>query len=328
MTPTLSMDDLPGGGLYTDGCGLVLTGNTEFCQTVDCPPHALEGSTMDEWLTGGARIFAQTHLWPLLRKNGAVRDAFVHLRSRHGDPVPMYVSAKWTQLGPTSGVMWIFFAADERRQFEEELIALRLQAEQSAAQLRSAHEQLRALNQQLQAKVHSALAQNQTLERMAQTDSLTQLGNRRSLEGAAQHLVAGLGFSVLMIDVDHFKRVNDTQGHLRGDQVLRDVALCVSRSARYGDTAVRYGGEEFALLLPQADAAQALSVAERIHLAIAAQRPGGLDLTVSIGVATSEHGELGLPQALEASDHALYRAKREGRNRTVHAQHPAPATPD
>lgn len=316
VPPVLSMDDLPGGGLYTDGSGLVLAGNAEFCHTVECLPEALEGSSMDRWMTGGARIFAQTHLWPLLRKNGAVRDAYIHLRALGGHKVPMYVNAKWVWQGSQRGVLWLFFAAEERRQFEEELIALRLQAEQSAEQLRQAHDQLRTLNQQLQAKVHRTQEENLTLERMAQTDSLTQLGNRRSLELAAQDLGSGRAYSLLMIDVDHFKRVNDMHGHSHGDKVLRDVALCVSRSARQGDTAVRYGGEEFALLLPQADAHQAWGVAERIHQAIAELRPGGLDLTVSIGVATSSQGQLPLTAALEAADKALYRAKHAGRNRT------------
>ncbi len=126
--------------------------------------------------------------------------------------------------------------------------------------------------------------------------------------------------AVVMVDIDHFKNVNDTYGHQAGDEVLRGVALCLLDAVRDGvDIAARYGGEEFALILPETDREGAWSLAERVRQLVAAQQivygDAVLRVTASLGVATfPEQGER--PQALvEAADQALYRAKRNGRNR-------------
>ncbi len=156
---------------------------------------------------------------------------------------------------------------------------------------------------------------------MALKDSLTQLGNRRSLHQAAQRLADSSRpvsrFAVLMIDVDHFKRVNDQYGHERGDTVLADVARCIQQAARQGDYAIRYGGEEFAMVLDQVTQEQAVAVAERLHQRIRATRPGDLPITVSIGVSLSEDGAADLFRVINRADEALYKAKDQGRDRTV-----------
>ena len=165
-------------------------------------------------------------------------------------------------------------------------------------------------------------------ETRANIDALTGLPNRRYLEEyvaiAGPRRRAGDSFGVLMIDIDHFKRLNDRYGHASGDSVLRAVGERISAAIRATDTPARYGGEEFAVVLRRANQAQAVEVAERIRQAIRAIPPGELKLrepvTVSIGVAVSESAEVGLPNLLEAADQALYRAKREGRNRTVLAR--------
>ena len=159
-------------------------------------------------------------------------------------------------------------------------------------------------------------------ETRANIDALTGLPNRRYLEEyvaiAGPRRRAGDSFGVLMIDIDHFKRLNDRYGHASGDSVLRAVGERISAAIRATDTPARYGGEEFAVVLRRANQAQAVEVAERIRQAIRAIPPGELKLrepvTVSIGVAVSESAEVGLPNLLEAADQALYRAKREGRD--------------
>jgi diguanylate cyclase (GGDEF)-like protein len=165
-------------------------------------------------------------------------------------------------------------------------------------------------------------------ETKANIDALTGLPNRRYLEEyvaiAGPRRRAGDSFGVLMIDIDHFKRLNDRYGHASGDSVLRAVGERISAAIRATDTPARYGGEEFAVVLRRANQAQAMEVAERIRQAIRAIPPAELKLrepvTVSIGIAVSESAEVGLPNLLEAADQALYRAKREGRNRTVLAR--------
>lgn len=147
-------------------------------------------------------------------------------------------------------------------------------------------------------------------------DPLTGLANRRLMElvlerNLARARRAGSELSLVMIDVDHFKRFNDAHGHTAGDAVLRQLAAAITASVRDADLAARYGGEEFLLLLPDAGLKQAAEAAERVRQLVAAQTA----VTISLGVACY-HEALGSAQALvDAADAAMYRAKRAGRNR-------------
>jgi diguanylate cyclase (GGDEF)-like protein len=163
------------------------------------------------------------------------------------------------------------------------------------------------------------------LEQMALTDTLTGVPNRRALDedlGRICHLADrhNESHSLILVDLDHFKAVNDTHGHLIGDQVLRMSADGLTRTLRNSDRVYRFGGEEFAVLLPHTDAPHAREAAERIRLALASlalDRLVGapLCITASCGVATHLAGE-GPEQWLARADEALYRAKQAGRNQT------------
>jgi len=158
------------------------------------------------------------------------------------------------------------------------------------------------------------------LNRDAQTDPLTGLGNRRGLEFSLSLLAAeGRAFSAIVLDIDHFKQVNDNHGHEVGDQVLRRLAELMRGCCREGDLLCRTGGEEFLMLLPGASLKVAAAVAERLRVTVqdTPVEPVGA-VTVSLGVARwdgesgSEPGEI-----LNDADRALYRAKQAGRNRVA-----------
>jgi diguanylate cyclase (GGDEF)-like protein len=163
------------------------------------------------------------------------------------------------------------------------------------------------------------------LQRLVTVDSLTGLRNRRWLDDTfARQLSratrANQPLSLLMIDIDRFKDVNDTYGHPAGDAVLRRVAHTLATGLRPQDSLARYGGEEFTVLLPGLGRQQSLQVAERLRLAIQANRGDSkrdnvAQITVSIGVATATHDE-SLGALLQRADEALYRAKESGRNCT------------
>ena len=158
-------------------------------------------------------------------------------------------------------------------------------------------------------------------------DPLTGCLNRRGFEQELDRTIArasryGGEVSLLAIDVDHFKRVNDTYGHLAGDAVLRDLAHVIGGSARAGDLVARVGGEEFVMLLPHTDCESAGVVAERLLEKVRAHRCDVLReeqrLTVSIGIASEQVVDDAVASALRArADEALYVAKRLGRNRVV-----------
>jgi two-component system cell cycle response regulator len=175
--------------------------------------------------------------------------------------------------------------------------------------------------------VEHTMADNARLELLAQTDPLTQLLNRRALtERITAEMERALRYdaslALLMVDLDHFKRVNDTHGHLIGDDVLRDMAALLRGLVRENDLVARYGGEEFVILLPETDDAGALAFAERVRTAVRAQpfaaRPGeeAIALTASIGVAAFPAARIETVEDLFArADAALYRAKADGRDR-------------
>ncbi len=175
--------------------------------------------------------------------------------------------------------------------------------------------------------VESTMADNARLEQLAQTDPLTQLFNRRALtERMTAEMERALRYdstmALLMIDLDHFKRVNDTFGHLVGDDVLRDVAQLLGNTIRGSDIAARYGGEEFLVLLPETDDSGAELFAERIRAAVhdyefaRAEGAPSLRLTASIGVAVFPAARIeSVEDLFTRADTALYRAKADGRNR-------------
>ncbi len=159
-------------------------------------------------------------------------------------------------------------------------------------------------------------------------DGLTGMLNRRSLHARAQELaeqsaVTGEPIGLVVGDLDRFKLVNDTHGHAAGDAVLVDVAYAIRKELRAFDLAYRLGGEEFLVVLPGATADEASEVAERLRAAVERAPAGGLDVTMSFGVASSGGGAFAYETTFGAADAALYRAKQGGRNRVECAGVPA-----
>jgi diguanylate cyclase (GGDEF)-like protein len=156
------------------------------------------------------------------------------------------------------------------------------------------------------------------LERLATRDPLTRCLNRRGLSQAVASLdrAGGRSIAVLVADLDHFKDINDRFGHARGDEVLVAVAEAIRRAVREEDVVARTGGEEFTIVLADADAARARSVAERVRRAIAAAH-ATTRVTTSIGVALSTSEDVTLDRLHVAADRAMYVAKQTGRDRVV-----------
>ncbi len=177
--------------------------------------------------------------------------------------------------------------------------------------------------------LHNALRLEQVTEE-ADQDGLTGLNNRQHFDRRLQeewqrHQRLGQPFSLLMLDLDHFKDLNDSCGHLTGDRALSAVGRLLLDSLRQSDFPARYGGEEFVILLPHTDGDQACSLAERLRQALASQPVIGRDgswmrLTASFGVATFAPQQTGSPEELlHLADKALYKAKKNGRNQVAQA---------
>ena len=158
-----------------------------------------------------------------------------------------------------------------------------------------------------------------TLEQVAHTDALTGLGNRRYLEAQlARAFAAGQTFSLVLIDIDHFKQVNDTFGHAAGDSVLRQLATLLKAGLRTGDSLGRWGGEEFMLLIPELGDGSARELCQRLKGNIEYYTFEVGAVTISSGVATFQPGD-SAESLIARADAALYRAKADGRNCVVTA---------
>lgn len=209
-----------------------------------------------------------------------------------------------------------------RRQADEQREALAAAARAARAQTALILLACLAVAAALYALLRSA-RRNRRNSALAQTDFLTGIPNRRHISELGRRLLArcrdrGEPLSVLLADLDYFKSINDRHGHPAGDRALRAVANELKRRLRTGDEIGRYGGEEFAIVLPQTSLERALAIAERLRGAIAALGPQDIDLdsglTVSIGVATLRSDD-DFDALLARADHALYASKQGGRNR-------------
>lgn len=294
-------------------------------------PHApLTGLVM--WLVG----------WNSLRKGNPAARYFLiawsmvivgglaySLKSWGLLPSNLFTEHSW-QIGAAIEAIFLSLAIADRIRSESRQ-RIRHQQEAQDAQARALDIQRSAndmLEQSVKERTEELREANQKLQQLSDTDQLTDLSNRRSLDRYLTHTLvrAAVGkqpVAVLMIDIDHFKPVNDTHGHQVGDDSLREIAQRIQASSRWpADMVARYGGEEFCVVLPGTDQQTAMTVAQRIRKSVlsepVATRAGPLELTVSLGVFAAIPSVDDSPDHfLEQADQALYRSKQEGRNRVT-----------
>ena len=164
--------------------------------------------------------------------------------------------------------------------------------------------------------------QHDALINLAMRDQLTNLYNRHYLLEMANHRVARamrkkVPVSVLILDVDHFKKINDTQGHVVGDLVLKSLAELLQQLCRQEDILARFGGEEFLIFFDECDEKNATNIAERMRIEIAQLNPAKIPISASIGVAQLKIGEEGFTDLVKRADDAMYHAKKTGRNKVI-----------
>lgn len=204
------------------------------------------------------------------------------------------------------------------------------------SELHRANEALREVLAALSASKDEVQRKNEELQLLATRDPLTGCLNRRSFREALDVMLrdaqaSGSALSCLMLDIDHFKAVNDTHGHAIGDRVIQEVAKKLQECARATDLVCRYGGEEFCVVVPGMRLTGALAFAERVRdciereCAVGVREVEGLRVTVSIGVDSLAGDVPGAPTLLDRADQALYRAKRGGRNRVCELALAGPA---
>ncbi|AGA27934.1 sensor domain-containing diguanylate cyclase [Singulisphaera acidiphila] len=264
--------------------------------------------------------------------SAAIHKQFLAVPTRHGPPGSLMVQQTQVRRLPGQSTLALITIGDvtseafqltalraERTRLvtiQAELLRLMKAAEADRIRVERLHAELQEAHVSLGRK-------NAELAELAATDALTGLANRRRFREVLESAFAlaireGLPLSLMMLDIDEFKKYNDEYGHIAGDEVLRGMAVVFDASLRMGDTAARYGGEEFVVLLPMTDSRSARTVAERLRTDIEHHAWPLRQVTSSFGVVTLGPSSAGAAEFLNQADRALYHSKRRGRNCISH----------
>lgn len=304
------LDRAPVGYVILDKEWNVLEVNRTFLEMakLDCPPRKVR-----DMLTVSGWVYFQTFFMPAIELHGRVKEMEISLRCRKGR-MPALLSAAEAAGRYECAIL----PMPVRGEYEDELMEAKREAERVRLETEQANSHLMGLLQKIQNKQNELIQLTEQFRELASTDPLTGLANRRAFEKQME-LLDESPYAVIALDIDHFKRVNDTYGHAIGDEVLKRVATAMQDFA--GETGgmlvypARIGGEEFVVIVETASRAAAESAADTIRKRIAAAgKP--IPVTVSAGVALRKAGEEPA-LLLKRADEALYRSKREGRNRVT-----------
>lgn len=297
-------DDFPCACLVTDspdfrGGRKLLYANTHAEKLLGTPRETLIEGKLTDILTPASVIMLDTYLLPLLMHEGKCEEVMLDCRGPEGQAIPVAINAEMSSSG-TGYICWSLFNASRFNQLNQKLVKARRQLE----------------------------SQNEQLYQLTVTDELTGLFNRRQLKKRAEQLLAQSKrskspVSVVVLDIDNFKQINDTHGHLAGDKILKQLASVLHYHARESDVVGRFGGEEFCFVLPDTRESEAAMFALRLHALVSQIKVAGQPLTISIGLVSSEHleNEVNTYEVLfNIADRAMYAAKMAGRNQTVTAR--------
>lgn len=266
-------------------------------------------------LTVASRVYFQTYFMPSIALHGRVDEMFLTLKGA-GGPVPVLMNTvKRNGLYECALIPMTI-----RGEYEKELLLAKRNAEKINREAAEAYAKLQNLLAEVEQKQRELEELNANLQQMTTTDPLTGLKNRRYLEEALSEMAgqaeAGKPLALLVIDIDFFKRVNDTYGHQMGDAVLQELSWKLLHEANGRGIAARMGGEEFVILLPDSARSKAQAFAEELRGKIEQGEWVHIPVTVSIGVAIFEPGD-NADSLFARADEALYASKNAGRNRVT-----------
>ena len=309
-----SYSHLPCGFLSLNHAGIITYANPFFCEWIERVADEVEGQHVEQFLSVSNKFVFYSYFYPMLHINGIVQEFVLHFETSKEQQLPAILSAIRLGQGEQEYIDCIIMPMTQRMKYERELRDMTKQLECANAEKDKAFQELQ--------KLHQAIEQRQQeLITLTNTDKLTSLYNRRYIE---EHLARRMqqaeadSFSVLLVDIDFFKKVNDTYGHQIGDYVLIEVArLMREHIGEYGIVA-RYGGEEFLILLSSANQQQSMKIGKALNRIIREYLFEYVQhITISIGIATYREGDSDT-MIVNRADRALYYSKEHGRDCVTH----------
>lgn len=318
------LDRAPCGYATITSRGIITYVNQTFLQMVGySKKEDLLNHHIESIMSMANKFLFHTYFYPFIQLYGHVDEMYLTLKSSNRENVPVLLNGKSYEVSETELIECVFVKMSRRIDYEKEIRNAKREIEEAYKVKNEALEKLEALHRDVEIKQEELISLNAKLESLAVTDTLTGLKNRRYfIEKLDSHIdsffLSNVPFSLLIMDIDHFKKVNDTHGHLVGDQVLREFAQIIKNHSKEADTVARYGGEEFIILLSAVDETQSKQEAERIRKAVENAPWSDCSVTVSIGAATFTSEDTNT-SILAKADQALYTSKSRGRNRVTHS---------
>ncbi|MET3831323.1 diguanylate cyclase (GGDEF)-like protein/PAS domain S-box-containing protein [Paenibacillus sp. DS2363] len=319
----IQLDLAPCGYFSISDSGVVQSINQTMLTMLGYERDELIGQHIESTMSVSNKVFFHTYFYPYIQLYGHVDEMYFTFRTRDQQAVPVLLNGVRQTRNGESVVDCVVVVMRKRIEHEKDILHTKTKLQELYQATQEANKELERLHEEYKIKEQALIKVNDQLETLASTDLLTGLKNRRffqekMLESLLMFQEKQRYFSLLVVDIDHFKSINDTYGHPIGDLVLGNLAGLLQTVSRSTDVVARYGGEEFVVILPDCEEEQAIGIAERYRSQVASADWGEYNITVSIGAATvvEEDTEKSL---FQRADNALYASKTGGRNRVTHA---------
>ncbi|MET3940539.1 diguanylate cyclase (GGDEF)-like protein/PAS domain S-box-containing protein [Paenibacillus sp. PvP094] len=317
------LDLAPCGYFSISDSGVIQSVNQTLLTMLGYERSELMGRHIESTMSVTNKLFFHTYFYPYIQLYGRVDEMYFTFRTSDQQDVPVLLNGIRQTRDGESVVDCVVVVMRKRIEHEKDILNTKTKLQELYQATHEANKELERLHEEYEVKQQALIKVNDQLETMASTDLLTGLKNRRffqlkMLESLERYHATQREFSLLVVDIDHFKSINDTYGHPVGDLVLGNLAGLLQSVSRSSDVVARYGGEEFVIILTDCTAEQAVITAERYRTQVASADWGVYNITISIGVATV--AEEDTDQSLfQKADMALYASKTGGRNRVTHA---------
>lgn len=313
----------PCGFLSINDEGIITDINQTFLQWMGYKQADLINKHIEILMSTPNKLIFHSYFYPSINLNNHIDELFISLKHHDGLSIPFLLNAKLFTENKLEYIDCILVKMKKRIDYELELRSTKKQMEAAYTEKKQALAKLEQIHLEIEQKQAELLSMNATLIELSETDKLTGLKNRRYFQEKLEEQLSNneksaSPFSLFILDIDHFKKVNDTFGHQVGDEVLAQLAQLLKNQARSLDIVARYGGEEFVVILPETDQNEAKAIAEQLRQAVEQAKWQTGRITVSVGIATAIKTD-NETTILQRADKALYASKENGRNRVTHS---------
>lgn len=317
------INNAPCGYIVLDTKGVIKFINRTLLIWLDREDEIFEGRHIESLLTNVSQIMFYSYFYPTISMKKSVDEMLIKLTAKNGTNKPFVLNARKLLINNEQLIDCIFMKMDKRVNYEKELWQAKEDIKVTLVKKEQAFQQLEKIYEEIELKQLQLQEMNENLKKLSHLDQLTGIYNRHFLTGYLKEQVKLADenqhvFSLVIVDIDFFKRVNDTYGHLAGDLVLARLAVLLKEYINEQGVVTRYGGEEFVIILPNKNKEQAIEIANYLNLLVAKQVFAEVDhITISLGISTVREGDT-KTTIFKRADDALYAAKHNGRNQARH----------